>query len=355
MIKKNYLLIITFFLLYFPSIFSVSIITIDVSLQYPWGMTWLNSKEMLITQKNGKIYRINTENETKVEIKHSIPSVEIGQGGLLDIVSEGNNIWVTCSLEKDGKYTTGVFFARLNTNKLIDLQLIYEVKPYSKNTIHFGSRIEIKDEYLYISVGERGEGLLAQDTTTAIGSIIRLKKDGTIGIKEATNKDWKPELFQIGVRNPQGMSIDPVSGNVFISNHGPMGGDFIGPVLNGTNYGWNKVAWGGLNYNGTKVGNGNAWEPGFLKPSYSWVPSIGIGGIKFYVGDIFPEWNNQLLIASLKFKYLSLLKRNGNNFIEEEIIFKDKIGRVRDIEINKKGEIFLIADEKDTFLYKLTE
>ena len=136
-------------------------------MQYPWGMTWLNSKEMLITQKNGKIYRINTENETKVEIKHSIPSVEIGQGGLLDIVSEGNNIWVTCSLEKDGKYTTGVFFARLNTNKLIDLQLIYEVKPYSKNSFYtIVSREEEKEfklnlDSISLTLFKTGVGILS--------------------------------------------------------------------------------------------------------------------------------------------------------------------------------------------------
>ena len=163
-----------------------------------------------------------------------------------------------------------------------------------------------------------------------------------------------PAVFQIGVRNPQGMSLDPLTNTVFISNHGPKGGDFIGPVLNGTNYGWKRVAWGGTNYSGSKVGKGNIWEPGLLKPDYIWVPSIGIGGIKFYEGDLFPQWKNSLLIGSLKFKYLSILHRSGKEFKKEEIIFKNKIGRIRDIETNQKGEIFLIADEFETNLFKLT-
>jgi quinoprotein glucose dehydrogenase len=150
------------------------------------------------------------------------------------------------------------------------------------------------------------------------------------------------------------MSLDPLSGDVYISNHGPKGGDFIGPVLKGTNYGWKRVAWGGKNYSGTKVGDGNAWEPGLLKPDLVWVPSIGIGGIKFYQGKTFPEWNNSLLVGSLKFRYLSILPRLEDGFGEEQIIFKDKIGRIRDIEINEEGEIFIIADESNTALFKLT-
>ena len=107
------------------------------------------------------------------------------------------------------------------------------------------------------------------------------------------------------------------------------------------------------NYSGTKIGDGNAWEPGLFPPDHIWVPSIGVGGIKFYTGDLFPEFKNGLLIGSLKFQYLSYLPRENNQFGEEQLIFKNKIGRVRDIEVNSKGEIFLIADESKTYLYKL--
>ena len=326
-----------------------------ISLDAPWGLTWITTDKLLITQKSGEIYLIDTNNLTQLEINHDIPSVQFGQGGLLDITSEENMVWVTCSIKKKGKYTTAVFQGELDGNDLINTKLIYEALPYISSSKHFGSRIEILDDYLYVSIGERGKGMIAQDTSNSIGSIIRLHKNGDIPKDNPyqDKDDWLPELYQIGVRNPQGMSIDPLTDTIFISNHGPKGGDFIGPVISGSNYGWKKVGWGGTNYSGTKVGDGNAWEPGLLKPDFIWVPSIGVGGIKFYQGEAFPEWQNSLLVGSLKFKYLSVLHRQDSQFVKEEIIFKDYIGRVRDMEINDKGEIYLIADEFDSHLYIL--
>ena len=344
------------FFIFSSSIFALNLEKYDVELSYPWGMTWVDSTNLLITQKKSKeIVLVDTKNNTSIIIKHQIPVEGRGQGGLLDIISEGNSVWVTCSIKKGSLLTTAIFKSRLKNNLLVDTQLIFEALPYIGNGKHFGSRLAIQGDYLFASIGERGKGMIAQDPTNAIGSIIRIYKDGSIPNDNPyiDNPDWLPQVYQIGVRNPQGMSLDPSSNIIYISNHGPKGGDFIGPVLKGTNYGWKRVAWGGINYSGTKVGEGNAWEPSLLKPDYIWVPSIGVGGIKFYQGEAFPEWNNSLLVGSLKFRYLSVLPRLEDGFGEEEIIFKNKIGRIRDIEINQEGEIFLIADEFSTTLFKL--
>ena len=337
------------------SALALSLHKTSVILDAPWGMTWLDENHLLITQKSGEIFKVNTQGFSQSPIKHNIPSVQYGQGGMLDIISEENNVWVTCSIEKDGKHTTAIYHAELSGDTLVNEKKIYEALPYIKSPYHFGSRLELKGDYLYASIGERGEGMIAQDPTNSIGSIVRIHKNGDIPDDNpyVDNPNWLPEIYQIGVRNPQGMSLDPLSDDIFISNHGPKGGDFIGPVLAGTNYGWKQIGWGGTNYSGTKVGDGNAWEPGFLKPDFIWVPSIGVGGIKFYQGNAFPEWQNSLLVGSLKFEYLSVLHRQNNQFIKEELIFKNEIGRVRDIEINNKGEIFLIADELDSSLYVL--
>ena len=340
------------------SCFSLTLEKINIELSYPWGMTWIDPTKLLITEKKSKnIFLFNTQNNTSIKIKHTIPVAVFGQGGLLDIVSEGNTVWITCSIQKENLLTTAIFKSRLENNTLVDTQLIFEALPYISNTKHFGSRIVIQGDYLFASVGERGKGMISQDPSNAIGSIIRIHKDGSIPSDNPyiDNSDWLPQIFQIGVRNPQGMSIDPLTGNIYISNHGPKGGDFIGPVLKGTNYGWKRVAWGGKNYSGTKVGDGNAWEPGLLKPDHIWVPSIGVGAIKFYQGLEFPEWNNSLLVGSLKFQYLSIIPRLENNFGEEQVIFKNKIGRIRDIEINEDGEIYLISDEPKTYLFKLSQ
>ena len=328
----------------------------NLNLNYPWGMTWIDSTKLLITEKKtAQIILFDTSNNTSKIISHQIPVAAWGQGGLLDIISENNNVWVTCSIMKNKLLTTAVYKSTLQNDSLVDSELIFEAIPYINNAKHFGSRMTIKDDYLYISVGERGKGMIAQDSSNTIGSIVRIHKDGSIPKDNpyVDNSDWSKEIFQIGVRNPQGMDLDPLTKDIFISNHGPKGGDFIGKVIKGTNYGWKKVGWGGINYSGTKIGDGNAWEPGLLPPDHIWVPSIGVGGIKFYTGNLFPELKNSLLIGSLKFQYLSYLPRNDNGFSEEKIIFKNKIGRVRDIEVNSKGEIFLIADENNTTLYKL--
>ncbi len=318
-------------------------------------MSWLNSEELLITQKTGEIYKVNTKNLSQSEITHEIPSTFFGQGGLLDIVTENNVVWITCSIKKGRKYTTAVYRAELKNNMLVNEKLIYEALPYFDNGKHFGSRIEILDDYLFVSIGERGKGMIAQDPSNTIGSIIRIHKNGEYPEDNPflTRNEWLPELFQIGVRNPQGMTLDPQTNSIYISNHGPKGGDFIGKVVGGSNFGWKKIGWGGTNYSGTKIGDGNAWEPGFIKPDFIWVPSIAVSGIKFYQGEAFPEWQNSLLVSSLKFQYLSVLHRKDDKFVKEEVIFKDKIGRVRDIEIDQSGNIYIIADETDSNLFLL--
>ena len=328
-----------------------------ISLNYPWGMTWLDQDHLLITQKSGEIFLVNTQSYEQTSVTHDIPFVQHGQGGLLDIISEGNQVWLSGSVAKEGEFTTAIYQAKFSDNALIEERPIFIAEPYIDSPYHFGSRLEIVGDYLYASIGERGQGNIAQDPSNAIGSIIRIHKNGDIPKDNpyTSLSKWLPELYQIGVRNPQGMSFDPKTNQVFISNHGPKGGDFIGPVIAGSNYGWKKIGWGVTNYTGSPVGDGNAWEPGFLKPDYIWVPSIGIGGIKFYQGEMFPEWKNSLLVSSLKFEYLSVLFRVGEVFEKEEIILKNKIGRIRDIEIDHRGQIYLIADEFNTNLFRLNK
>ena len=352
--KTIFLLIFCFLIPFSTHLYSKTLVKTGVSLDNPWGMTWIDD-HLLITQKSGEIFLVNTNDYSQTKIDHNIPFVQHGQGGLLDIVSEKNFIWVTGSIKKNGKYTTAVYSAELKENKLINENLIYEALPYFGNGKHFGSRIEILDDYLYVSIGERGKGMIAQDFSNSIGSIIRIHKNGEHPKDNPfiSGNDWLPELFQIGVRNPQGMTLDPHTKSIYISNHGPKGGDFIGKVVRGTNYGWKKIGWGGTNYSGTKIGDGNAWEPGFLKPEFIWVPSIAVSGIKFYHGDAFPQWQNSLLVSSLKFQYLSVLHRIDDKFVKEEIIFKDQIGRVRDIEIDQTGNVYIIADETDSNLFIL--
>ena len=197
--------------------------------------------------------------------------------------------------------------------------------------------------------------MIAQDALQHPGSIIRINLDGSIpkdNPKFKNKKDWLPEIFQIGVRNPQGMSLSPFDNKIYMTNHGARGGDWFGTANHGENYGWKILGWGGTNYSGTKIGP--KWKPGFTKAIKYWVPSIAVSAMVIYKGDTFKEWNGDALITSLKDQSLRKIIFKGNEFVSEDIIFKGKIGRIRDIKIHKDtGEIYMLSDKGELWrMYK---
>ena len=197
--------------------------------------------------------------------------------------------------------------------------------------------------------------MIAQDATQHPGSIIRINLDGSIpkdNPKFKNKSKWLPEIFQIGVRNPQGIALSPFDSQIYITNHGARGGDWFGKVNYGENYGWKILGWGGTNYSGSKIGP--KWKPGFTKAIKYWVPSIAVSAMTIYKGNAFKEWNGDALITSLKDQSLRKIKFKDNELISEETIFKGKIGRIRDIKIHQiTGEIYLLSDKGELWrMYK---
>ncbi len=254
---------------------------------------------MLITEKKGRIFHINLIDKEITEIKHNLSILVDGQGGLLDIIYRNNVIWVSYSENRgDNKTSTSVAKGNFNTEK-IEFKNIFQAEPPIKSGYHFGSRLAIKNNYLFASAGERGEGMIAQDPTKHPGSIIRIHLDGSIpkdNPKFKGKKKWLPEIYQIGVRNPQGLTLSPFDEKIYISNHGAKGGDWFGEVKKGENYGWKILGWGGRNYSGLEIGP--KWKPGFTKAIKYWVPSIATSAITIYKGNEFKEWNGHALITS---------------------------------------------------------
>ena len=297
-------ILINFLIIFFISInlnasdFTLKKIT---NLNEPWGSTFLNKNELLITEKSGKILIVNLKDKKSKIISHNLKVLEYGQGGLLDIIVRDNIVWVSYS-EDRGNYKTSTSIARGDFNRdNIIFENIFQANPPIDSPYHFGSRLAIKGDYLFASVGERGQGMIAQDASKHPGSIIRIHLDGKIpkdNPKFLDKKDWLPEIFQIGVRNPQGLTLSPFDQKIYISNHGAKGGDWFGEVKKGENYGWKILGWGGTNYSGTKIGP--KWKPGFTKAIQYWVPSIATSAITIYKGEEFKEWNGNALITSLK-------------------------------------------------------
>ena len=344
---KKFLICLNFLLIFSYSNASTLSFKKIVNLNEPWGSTFLNDHELLITEKSGEIKLVNLKTKNISKINHNLEVLEYGQGGLLDILYKDNIVWVTYT-ENRGNYKTSTSIARGKFNKnTIEFANIFQAHPPIDSPYHFGSRLAIDGEYLYASVGERGQGMIAQDTSKHPGSIIRIHLDGKIpkdNPKFLDKKNWLPEIFQIGVRNPQGLVLSPFDKKIYISNHGAKGGDWFGEVKKGENYGWKILGWGGTNYSGTKIGP--KWKPGFTKAIKYWVPSIATSAITIYKGEEFKEWNGSALITSLKDMSLRKLDFQNLENVEEEIIFQRKIGRIRDIQVHpKNGKIYFLSKE----------
>ena len=313
--------------------------------QSPWSLSIVDEGKFLITEKSGNIILFNEAANNTKKIEHNLNIFEDGQGGLLDIFYENNFVYVTYS-ENISKGFTSTSLAKAKYNEdVLNFKNLFRSEPPIKSGYHFGSRIVIKEDDIFISSGERGGGLIAQDTSKHPGSIIRIKKNGSIpkdNPKFIDKTSWLPEIYQIGIRNVQGMCLSPFDNNIYMTNHGARGGDWFGKVNIGGNYGWDKLYWGGTKYSG--LTGGPKWLPGYDKPIKYYVPSIATSACLIYNGDEFKDWNGEALIASLKNQSLRRLKFKGNEFIDEQIIFKNTIGRIRDVKQEKDGKILMLSD-----------
>ena len=337
---------------------------ISNGLNYPWGITFIDENNLVVTEKNGGLKKINITNGKTSKIKHKIQSIEYKkfrntQGGLLDVLYHKGFLYFSYSrsFSDEGIEGSSTVIARgkLIKDQIVKFKILFVSKPFSKKNIHWGSRLIIKNDHLFASIGERGLGMIAQDPTKHPGSIIRINLDGTVPNDNPAFIDkpnWLPEIFLIGVRNPQGMVISPNNDKIYFSQHGPRGGDNIGIIFKGGNYGWKDVAWGGTEYYGAKIGT-SAFKKKYNKPIISWVPSIGVGQINFYKGQTFSEWDGDMLVGATKKGLLIKLKIEENRVIDEEIIINQTIGRIRDFEIDTKGDIYIITDDFDSSLWRL--
>ena len=318
-----------------------------VSLNQPWGSSFINDEEIILTEKEGKIKIVNINTKDILDIEHNLNFLVYGQGGLLDILYKDQDLWISYSEDRgDWKTSTSIGKAKLNKKKL-SFSNIFQANPPIDSGYHFGSRLAIKDNYLFASAGERGQGMIAQDPTQHPGSIIRIHLDGSIpkdNPKFDGKSDWLPEIYQIGIRNPQGLTLSPYDGKIYMSNHGAKGGDWFGEAKKGENYGWKILGWGGTNYSGSKIGP--KWKPGFTKAIKYWVPSIATSAITIYKGSEFIEWNGLALVTSLKDKSLRAIDFSDLSNVKENVVFKDKIGRLRDIQVHpKNGKIYFLAGD----------
>ena len=325
-------------------------------LEIPWGMDFLDNGDIIVTEKNGLIFRID-KNDKLIKIEGGPKSTETGQGGLLDVQLHPNfieNRWIYFSYnkKKNNKFTTAVSRFEFDNDNLKNEKLIFEALPYSNKRLHFGSRLEFdKEGYLYITVGDRGSrDINPQDLSRHAGKVHRIYDNGDIP-KDNPFYDKKnaiKSIFSYGHRNPQGMILNPFTNEIWTHEHGPRGGDEINIINKGLNYGWPVITYG-INYSGTIITNEKKKE-GMEQPLHYWVPSIAPSGMVFIEGSLYPSLNGNLLIGSLKFEYLHLCIMKGSEVISEHRLFEDM--RVRNVKQRSDGYIFFSVEEPGR-IYKI--
>jgi glucose/arabinose dehydrogenase len=338
-------------------------------LVHPWGIAVLPDEQgYLVTERPGRLRHVTAEGEMSEPIGGVPEVLAEEQGGLLDVAlspnfAEDRVVFLTYAKPMmDDLSATAAARGVLSEDmtELTDVEDIFLQSPGSPTPMHYGSRIVPDgDGHVFVTTGEHfteEERVYAQDLDKTFGKIVRVATDGTVpednpftGERAAQNNIWT-----LGHRNIQGAAIRPESGELWIIEHGPAGGDELNLIEAGANYGWPVVSYG-VNYDGTEVGEGlyRHEDEGFAEPVYYWDPVIAPGGMTFYEGDMFPDWEGDILIAALIAGGLVRLEMEGDRVAGEERLVTD-LGRVRDVAVDADGSILAITDFPDGALWRIT-
>lgn len=332
----------------------LEITPIVTGLDEPWAVAFLPEGGFLVTLRGGEMWRFADDGSVALE---GLPPIAVdGQGGLLDVMvprdhAQSGEIFFTFSMPQGRQAGTALARARLLEDRLEDVTVIWALEPGSSGGRHFGSRIvEGRDGYLYVTVGDRGDRPSAQDLSVENGSVIRVARDGSVpGDNPFVGQAGaQPEIWSYGHRNAQGAALDP-SGQLWVVEHGARGGDEVNQVRRGANYGWPVIAYG-RHYSGFRIGEGTE-APGMEQPAYYWDPSIAPSGMAFYEGDLFPEWQGDLLVGALAFDLISRLDPD-QGMSEVEQIEAPETSRVRDVRVAPDGSIWFLS-VNDGALYRM--
>ncbi|MDQ9169319.1 PQQ-dependent sugar dehydrogenase [Oxalobacteraceae bacterium R-40] len=336
-------------------------------LEHPWGMTFIDGNRFLVTERPGRLRLVNPNGEVSAPIE-GLPDIdEGGQGGLLDILADSdfnnNRTIYFCYSEPGGSgNSTALASARLakDARRLEQVKVLFSQKPKYRSNAHFGCRIvENRDGTLFLTLGDRFSRMKdAQTLDNHHGKIVRVKKDGSIPVDNpfAGNKDGAqkslPEIWSYGHRNAQGAALD-LDGNLWMHEHGPQGGDEINKVKPAKNYGWPVITYG-ENYGGGKIGEGLTQKAGMEQPVHYWTPSMAPSGMAFLRSDRYgKDWQGDLFVGALKFRYLAHLKLKDGKVVNEEKLLLNLEQRIRDVKEGPDGLLYLLTDEGDGQLIRI--
>nr|WP_315207440.1 PQQ-dependent sugar dehydrogenase [uncultured Albidiferax sp.] len=336
-----------------------TITTLNSSLSSPWGMAVLPSGELLVTQKNGSLLRVSADGARTTPISGILPVNSSGQGGLLGLALDPDFAtapWVYWAYSESGSGVdaglsgTAVARGRLVGNALQDVAVLFRQQPKTTGAGHFGSRLVFaRDKTLFITLGDRQKFTPSQDLAQTIGKVVRIARDGSIPPgNPALGASALPGIWSLGHRNIQGAALHPDTGELWVSEHGPQGGDEVNIARAGANYGWPVKSYG-CNY-GDPVGDacrigGGVHAPAYTEPLTYWVPtSVAPAGMLFYTGNLIPQWKGNMFSGSLAGQTLWRMSINSTAILTREALLADRNERIRDVAQAKDGAILLLTD-----------
>lgn len=328
-------------------------------LRVPWSMEFLPNGDWLVAERPGQLRLVRNGKLHAKPIEGTPEVFAQGQGGLLEVKLHPDyrrNRWVYLAysdpkqINGQTRSMTAIVRGKIRNHRWVDEEVIYKAddRHYMPTRFHFGTRIAFdENNYLFFPIGDRGRQNTAQDPSNPNGNMHRVHDDGRIPsdnpfINNPDHPDALPTVWSYGHRNPQGIDFHPETGELYAAEHGPRGGDELNLVERGNNYGWPVITYG-INYNGTPITD-KTHMPGMEQPVTQWTPSIAVIGIDFYHGNRFPEWKNDLFVSAIASGNLRRLRVDGNELIEDELLFNDQ-GRLRDVNMGPDGLIYVLTNE----------
>ncbi len=335
--------------------------TLIESLNSPWSLAFLPNGDYLITELNGELLRV-THGASPRKIKIAgVPDIYVAaQGGLFDVLLDRNfednqRIYLSYAHGKKSANATRLISAELMNDELSNIKVLFTASPWKSTPQHYGGRIvQLGDGTLLLTVGDGFDYReQAQKLDSHLGKIVRVDESGNAPSNNpwVSDKDALPEIWSIGHRNEQALLVTP-SGVVYENEHGPRGGDEINIIQPGNNYGW-PVITQGIDYNGASITPYTEYE-GMLQPLVDWTPSIAPSAMVFYQGDMFTEWQGDLLVVSLAEKSVRRIDLDDGKVVKDERIFPQLDTRMRDIRIDRQGAIYILTDGADGKLLRLS-
>jgi glucose/arabinose dehydrogenase len=319
-------------------------------LHIPWGFDFLGEDQIIINEKNGQVSLYDLKLKKRTLLKPKIASTERGQGGLLDVRKHPQYpqqpwIYITFTDSTPKGLTTALARFQIQKDRITKFKKLLVTEATSSTGRHFGSRITFDSQgYLYFGVGDRGRRDKAQDRSNHAGTVIRLNDDGSVPKDNPYygHKNFKPEIWSYGHRNPQGLVFDKHTETLWEMEHGPQGGDEINVVEKGKNYGWPVISYG--EEYGTSIPVGVKRKKGLEQPRHYYVPSIAPCGLEIYSGKKFKQWKGNLFSGALALTHLNRVVIDKGRFVKEERLVANLNQRVRSVREAPNGDLYFSTD-----------